>query len=101
MPECKLGLNDRVLLEAQGRTTKGKAIDLEDIKFHQYVWLTLLSLQIVLSELNISYIYFQAFFLFLMLVFKLCLAFYEGVFGWLDLKMIEQFLSYLLMGHLI
>lgn len=36
MPECKLGLNDRVLLEAQGRATKGKAIDLEDIKFHQY-----------------------------------------------------------------
>ncbi|KAG6490500.1 hypothetical protein ZIOFF_051798 [Zingiber officinale] len=35
MPECKLGLNDRVLLEAQGRTTKGKAIDLDDIKFHQ------------------------------------------------------------------
>ncbi|KAK9119788.1 hypothetical protein Scep_017881 [Stephania cephalantha] len=34
MPECKLGLNDRVLLEAQGRTTKGKAIDLDDIKFH-------------------------------------------------------------------
>lgn len=37
MPECKLGLNDRVLLEAQGRATKGKAIDLDDIKFHQYV----------------------------------------------------------------
>ncbi|GAU21348.1 hypothetical protein TSUD_189350 [Trifolium subterraneum] len=37
MPECKLGLNDRVLLEAQGRATKGKAIDLEDIKFHQCV----------------------------------------------------------------
>lgn len=37
MPECKLGLNDRVLLEAQGRSTKGKAIDLEDIKFHQCV----------------------------------------------------------------
>lgn len=36
MPECKLGLNDRVLLEAQGRATKGKAIDLDDIKFHQY-----------------------------------------------------------------
>lgn len=36
MPECKLGLNDRMLLEAQGRTTKGKAIDLDDIKFHQY-----------------------------------------------------------------
>ncbi|XP_071723682.1 AP-1 complex subunit mu-2-like [Rutidosis leptorrhynchoides] len=37
MPECKLGLNDRVLLEAQGRTTKGKAIDMDDIKFHQCV----------------------------------------------------------------
>lgn len=37
MPECKLGLNDRVLLEAQGRSSKGKAIDLEDIKFHQCV----------------------------------------------------------------
>ncbi|XP_039044776.1 AP-1 complex subunit mu-2-like [Hibiscus syriacus] len=37
MPECKLGLNDRVLLEAQGRTTKGKTTDLEDIKFHQRV----------------------------------------------------------------
>ncbi|KAF6997201.1 hypothetical protein CFC21_013451 [Triticum aestivum] len=36
MPECKLGLNDRVLLEAQGRATKGKAIDLDDIKFHQF-----------------------------------------------------------------
>ncbi|KAL8106341.1 hypothetical protein AgCh_029936 [Apium graveolens] len=37
MPECKLGLNDRVLLEVQGRSTKGKAIDLDDIKFHQCV----------------------------------------------------------------
>ncbi|XP_051136566.1 AP-1 complex subunit mu-2-like [Andrographis paniculata] len=37
MPECKLGLNDRVLLEAQDRATKGKAIDLEDVKFHQCV----------------------------------------------------------------
>lgn len=41
MPECKLGLNDRVLLEAQGRATKGKAIDLDDIKFHQFVPLSL------------------------------------------------------------
>uniref|UniRef100_A0A7C8Z8Q4 MHD domain-containing protein n=1 Tax=Opuntia streptacantha TaxID=393608 RepID=A0A7C8Z8Q4_OPUST len=40
MPECKLGLNDRLLLEAQGQTTRGKAIDLEDIKFHQCVRLT-------------------------------------------------------------
>ncbi|KAJ7956200.1 AP-1 complex subunit mu-2 [Quillaja saponaria] len=37
MPECKLGLNDRLLLEAEGRTSKGKAIDLDDIKFHQCV----------------------------------------------------------------
>lgn len=40
MPECKLGLNDRILLEAQGQTTKGKAIDMEDIKFHQYVFIS-------------------------------------------------------------
>ncbi|XP_023924267.1 AP-1 complex subunit mu-2 [Quercus suber] len=37
MPECKLGLNDKLLLEAQGRAAKGKAIDLDDIKFHQCV----------------------------------------------------------------
>ncbi|PIN21191.1 Adaptor complexes medium subunit family [Handroanthus impetiginosus] len=37
MPECKLGLNDRVLLEAQDRSTKGKVIDLDDVKFHQCV----------------------------------------------------------------
>ncbi|KAI3763159.1 hypothetical protein L1987_53610 [Smallanthus sonchifolius] len=34
MPECKLGLNDRVLMDAQDRSTKGKSIDLEDIRFH-------------------------------------------------------------------
>ena len=37
MPDCKLGLNDKVLLEAQGGVGKGKAIDLEDMKFHQCV----------------------------------------------------------------
>eukprot|EP00898_Chlorokybus_atmophyticus_P003282 jgi/Chlat1/3955/Chrsp26S08868 len=37
MPECKLGLNDKVLLEAQGRNSKGKAVELDDIKFHQCV----------------------------------------------------------------
>jgi len=37
MPECKLGLNDRVVLETQGRNSKGKSVDLEDIKFHQCV----------------------------------------------------------------
>nr|XP_043618185.1 AP-1 complex subunit mu-2-like [Erigeron canadensis] len=36
MPECKLGLNDRLLLEAQGGT-RGKTIDLDDIRFHQCV----------------------------------------------------------------
>ncbi|KMZ65316.1 AP-1 complex subunit mu [Zostera marina] len=40
MPECKLGLNDRVLLEAQGKTGRGKSIELDDIKFHQCVRLS-------------------------------------------------------------
>lgn len=40
MPECKLGLNDRVLFEAQGQATRGRAIDLDDIKFHQCVRLS-------------------------------------------------------------
>jgi len=31
MPELKLGLNDKALYEATGRSTKGKAVDLEDI----------------------------------------------------------------------
>lgn len=35
MPECKLGLNDRVLMESQNQSSRVKAIDLEDIKFHQ------------------------------------------------------------------
>ena len=37
MPECKLGLNDKVLFDAQGRGGTQKAVDLEDIKFHQCV----------------------------------------------------------------
>lgn len=37
MPECKLGLNDKVLFEAQGRGGRQKAVDLEDMKFHQCV----------------------------------------------------------------
>ena len=36
-PECKIGLNDKVLFEAQGRAGRQKAVDLEDIKFHQCV----------------------------------------------------------------
>eukprot|EP00210_Caulerpa_lentillifera_P005228 g4995.t1 len=39
MPECKLGLNDKLLFQAQGRGLN-KAVDLEDIKFHQCVRLT-------------------------------------------------------------
>jgi len=37
MPELKLGLNDKLLFEASGRTSKGKAVEMEDIKFHQCV----------------------------------------------------------------
>ncbi|KAL0478067.1 AP-1 complex subunit mu [Acrasis kona] len=37
MPELKLGLNDKVLFENLGRTTKGRAVELEDVKFHQCV----------------------------------------------------------------
>jgi len=36
MPELKLGLNDKLLFESQHRTTsKGKAVEMEDVKFHQ------------------------------------------------------------------
>uniref|UniRef100_A0A6U0GJU1 MHD domain-containing protein n=1 Tax=Micromonas pusilla TaxID=38833 RepID=A0A6U0GJU1_MICPS len=37
MPECKLGLNDKIMLHAQNRSTKGKSVELDDIKFHQCV----------------------------------------------------------------
>lgn len=39
MPELKLGLNDKVMFEATGKsqTRGGKAVELEDIKFHQCV----------------------------------------------------------------
>ena len=38
MPELKLGLNDKLLFESQHRNTgKGKAVEMEDIKFHQCV----------------------------------------------------------------
>jgi len=40
MPELKLGLNDKALFEATGRSTKGRAVELDDIKFHQCVRLT-------------------------------------------------------------
>lgn len=38
MPELRLGLNDRVIFEQAGRTGRtNKAVDLEDVKFHQCV----------------------------------------------------------------
>jgi AP-1 complex subunit mu len=38
MPELKLGLNDKLMFEATGRsTTRVKSVELEDIKFHQCV----------------------------------------------------------------
>ena len=37
MPELKLGLNDKELFEKQNRTSRGKLIEMEDIKFHQCV----------------------------------------------------------------
>ena len=40
MPELKLGLNDKILMDAHGRANKGKAVDLEDIRFHQCVRLS-------------------------------------------------------------
>ena len=40
MPELKLGLNDKALFEAQGKAGAKKAVEMEDIKFHQCVRLT-------------------------------------------------------------
>jgi len=41
MPELRLGLNDKLFLEAYGRqATKGKAVELEDVKLHQCVRLS-------------------------------------------------------------
>ncbi len=37
MPECKLGLNDKVMLQHQRKQGRGKSVELEDIKFHQCV----------------------------------------------------------------
>eukprot|EP00095_Tigriopus_kingsejongensis_P002599 maker-scaffold632_size121914-snap-gene-0.20 protein:Tk02599 transcript:maker-scaffold632_size121914-snap-gene-0.20-mRNA-1 annotation:"ap-1 complex subunit mu-1" len=39
MPELRLGLNDKVLFESTGRG-KSKAVELEDVKFHQCVRLS-------------------------------------------------------------
>src|SRR5450830_694632 len=51
MPELKLGLNDKVLFEMTGRSTRGKLVEMEDIKFHQCVRLNKFE-----SERNITFI---------------------------------------------
>jgi hypothetical protein len=40
MPELRLGLNDKVMFENTGRASRGKAIEMEDVKFHQCVRLS-------------------------------------------------------------
>ena len=40
MPELKLGLNDKAFFEAQGRQTKARSVEFDDIKFHQCVRLS-------------------------------------------------------------
>ena len=40
MPELRLGLNDKAMFETTGRATKGKAVEMEDVKFHQCVRLS-------------------------------------------------------------
>lgn len=40
MPELRLGLNDKVMFENMGRTSRGKAVEMEDVKFHQCVRLS-------------------------------------------------------------
>ncbi|CAD8105829.1 unnamed protein product [Paramecium sonneborni] len=40
MPELKLGLNDKAFFEAQGRQARARAVEFDDIKFHQCVRLS-------------------------------------------------------------
>ncbi len=41
MPDVRLGLNDKLLFENLGREVgKGKAVEMEDVKFHQCVRLS-------------------------------------------------------------
>jgi AP-1 complex subunit mu len=54
MPELKLGLNDKVLFENLGRTTKGRAVELEDVKFHQCVRLNRFE-QVTLASLSLTF----------------------------------------------
>ena len=47
----KLGLNDKNLFEIQNRTSRGKLIEMQDVKFHQCVRLNKFE-----QERNISFI---------------------------------------------
>jgi len=40
MPDLRLGLNDRVQFDRAGHSTRGKAIEMEDVSFHQCVKLS-------------------------------------------------------------
>lgn len=40
MPELRLGLNDKVLFENSGRNPRAKAVEMEDVTFHQCVRLS-------------------------------------------------------------
>ncbi|KAJ1506783.1 AP-1 complex subunit mu-1 [Coelomomyces lativittatus] len=40
MPELRLGLNDKGLFDASGRSPRGKSVEMEDVKFHQCVRLS-------------------------------------------------------------
>lgn len=40
MPELKLGLNDKLLFESENRESKGRTVEMEDIRFHQCVRLS-------------------------------------------------------------
>ena len=37
MPTLKLGLNDKAYFDMQGKETRSRAIDFDDIRFHQCV----------------------------------------------------------------
>jgi len=49
MPELRLGLNDRVQFENTGKAAKGKAIEMEDVTFHQCVKLTKFETERIIS----------------------------------------------------
>ena len=40
MPELRLGLNDKLVLDGAGRLGRGKTVEMEDVKFHQCVRLS-------------------------------------------------------------